>query len=86
MDVLDDDDEEDVDLSFEMSNDGFHPNTSRDSDEDQDPFSDESKKNSSKNNGADGQDSNEFDENNASDNKKLGKNKGPFLNNTKYNF
>ena len=66
MDILGDE-EEDVDLSFEMSSDGFHPNISRNSDEDQDPFSDESKKNISEKN------SNEFgsDDNN----RKLGKKK-----------
>ena len=63
MDILGDV-EEDVDLSFEMSNDGFHPNTSRNSDEDQDPFNDESKKNSCEKN------SNEFRDDN---NRKLGK-------------
>ena len=62
MDILGDV-EEDVDLSFEMSNDGFHPNTSRNSDEDQDSFNDESKKNSSEKN------SNEFGNDN---NRKLG--------------
>ena len=62
MDILGDE-EEDVDLSFEMSSDGFHPNISRNSDEDQDPFNDESKKNSSEKN------SNEFGDDT---NRKLG--------------
>ena len=62
MDILGDE-EEDVDLSFEMSSDGFHPNISRNSDEDQDPFSDESKNNNYERN------SNEFGDDN---NKKLG--------------